>query len=446
MVQHRRHAVESEAVEFVFVDPVAQVGEQVSQHFPVVVLVQARVPQPVIASLALTEVRILGALSKIKSSDAVIDVARRVRVHDIEQHAHAQAVRLVDQVLQVFRRPASRRHRERTRDVVAEGSVVRVLHHRHELHGVVPTGGDSRQNIIGELAVRVHLGIVRAHPNVRFVNSRRLRLFRRRVFELVLFLGRPVDAVVSGAHHSLLDRRPAHPRRHAIDLRAIPGSDPHLYPRSVLDRSLRQLHLPRSVLVPRHRRRLAVPPVKVPDQRAVRRRRRPLPVRDLPALFIRVKPVLFVRFRKRIQRSLRAFDRLSPRSIRRVPILQVFLVSSQSLVPRDRLRAVPRRRRVDVDALRAVDRVRPRRVARRASLARRRRRRQRWRSRHRDSRASRRRASGAGARVASRARRPRSLGPRGGVRGAHGRVRRAVRATTRANLNRGRGTARRPTA
>jgi hypothetical protein len=92
-------------------------------------------------------------------------------VDNVQEDAQTEPVRLVNEVLQVFRRTATRRNGERVRDVISERAVVRVLHHRHELHGVVPTGGDARQDVVGKLAIRSHLAFVGAHADVRFVNA-----------------------------------------------------------------------------------------------------------------------------------------------------------------------------------------------------------------------------------------------------------------------------------
>ena len=53
-----------------------------------------------------------------------------------------------------------------------------MLHDRHQLNGVVAQVLDTRQNRIGELAVGGDAIVLAGHPHVRFVDERRLVVFK----------------------------------------------------------------------------------------------------------------------------------------------------------------------------------------------------------------------------------------------------------------------------
>ena len=73
------------------------------------------------------EILVVGAVEVVQ---AFVRVLHRVAVDEVEQHAHAQAVGGVDQVLQFLRRAEARGDREEVADVIAERAVVRMLLHR----------------------------------------------------------------------------------------------------------------------------------------------------------------------------------------------------------------------------------------------------------------------------------------------------------------------------
>ena len=72
--------------------------------------------------------------------DAVVGVLGRVAVHDVHQHHHAQAVRLVDHRLELVGGAAARGGREEVGDVVAEAPVVAAC-----VCGGGGSGGGSRR-------------------------------------------------------------------------------------------------------------------------------------------------------------------------------------------------------------------------------------------------------------------------------------------------------------
>mmetsp|Transcript_35037 Transcript_35037/g.85875 ORF Transcript_35037/g.85875 Transcript_35037/m.85875 type:complete len:423 (-) Transcript_35037:169-1437(-) len=270
-VHHAGHAVEAEPVELELLHPVPQVGQQEAQHLPAAVVEAAAVPHPVVPLGPVVEVLAVGAVELV---DAVQAVGGGVRVHDVHHHRDAVAVRCVDEVLELIRRAAPRGHGEEVGDVVPERRVVRVLLHRHELHGVVAQRGDARQHVVRKLHVAVDLGLHAGHADVRLVDAQLVRGVRPLVLELVDLLRRRVvvDAVegdLPGGLHRELD-----PSRDAVNCLLALDLQVDLHAASVRDgggpvRVVRQEHLKDAEVVLLHPRaaRVRLPVVEVAEQR-----------------------------------------------------------------------------------------------------------------------------------------------------------------------------------
>ena len=271
-------------------------------------------------------------LPEVVPGDAVLDVARHVAVHHVQQTSDAHPVSLVDEVLEILGVAASRRHGEGVGDVVAERAVVRVLHHRHQLHGVVAASLDPGQDIVGELAVGVNLGILAAHAHVSLVDARRGGSGRPGVLADVLLARRgiPVHAVVVRAELGLL-RGVGYPRGDAVDPPLIGLSHLDLDARAVLDGSRGQGDLPDAEVVLLHRVRVRGPLVEVADEERGARGGRPLAVRDLAGRGL-VEAELEVPLGELLEGSLRLLD-ASLRLHELLPaVLQVALVLEELLV------------------------------------------------------------------------------------------------------------------
>src|SRR5262245_9059992 len=82
-------------------------------------------------------------------------------------------MRMVHELFQFVGSSKARRRREKTRDLITERSVVRVLLNRHQLDSIVTGIGNTRQDVLRELSVRPYMRTLLRHSNVRFVNNRR---------------------------------------------------------------------------------------------------------------------------------------------------------------------------------------------------------------------------------------------------------------------------------
>ncbi len=76
--------------------------------------------------------------------------------------------------------------------MVAEGTVVGVLHDGHELDGVVAEAGDAGEDVVGEFIEGADFAFFLGHADVGFVDAETAVLFGGWVFELVGFGGVPI--------------------------------------------------------------------------------------------------------------------------------------------------------------------------------------------------------------------------------------------------------------
>src|SRR5688572_12958201 len=218
-------------------------------------------------------------------------------MHQIEQHAQAEPMRDIDQMLQFLGRAEARGRREEVADVIAERSVVRMFLNGHQLDRVVTGLGDARQYVRRELIVRADLSVFLRHADMRFVNSQTTAMFRPRMLKLIRLFGVPIltDELIVG-----LLNRTSDVRRNAIDGLAAFLDDRHLHARAVHELVLvlliRQEDRPHAELIAHERAVVAVPTVEVADQSKLQRPRRPLAIPDAWLVVERasVEPEVFV--------------------------------------------------------------------------------------------------------------------------------------------------------
>jgi len=100
VVEHAGDAVETEAVDMVFIEPEAAIGEQEVQHFRFAVVEAARIPGGVLAPTAGMEILIGGAVETRQPLGFIFD---GMRMHEIDDNAQAHAVSGIDQGFQFVR-------------------------------------------------------------------------------------------------------------------------------------------------------------------------------------------------------------------------------------------------------------------------------------------------------------------------------------------------------
>ena len=89
----------------------------------------------------------------IKAIDTIIDIVRCVRMNDVDNNLDSEAMRRVNQVLEIVRCALARGSGEVARYMVAKGAIVRVLLNSHKLHTVVACLGNPWQHLISKLSV-----------------------------------------------------------------------------------------------------------------------------------------------------------------------------------------------------------------------------------------------------------------------------------------------------
>lgn len=98
---------------------------------------------------------VVGALllAKVEAREAIVHVLADVRVHHVDQHGDAHAVRFVDERLERLWVAGARGRRKGVGDVVAKARVVGVLLHGHELHAVEALARDAGEHVAAEVVV-----------------------------------------------------------------------------------------------------------------------------------------------------------------------------------------------------------------------------------------------------------------------------------------------------
>ena len=195
-VEHGSDAVEAKPIELILLHPEAQVTQQKPQNLVRAVVKESRVPEFVPPPRALVEVLVVATVEHVQ---AVEDVLGGVRVHDVQQDGDAHAVGGVDEFFEVFGVAVAGGGGEEGVDLVAEGGVVGVFHHRHQLDGVVSQVSYPGEGVLGEFFVGCDFGLRGGDADVGFVDAGGGGFGGARVLEVV-GLGRVVEAgVVDGA-------------------------------------------------------------------------------------------------------------------------------------------------------------------------------------------------------------------------------------------------------
>ena len=149
-IQHGGHAVKAEAVKMVFLQPESQIAQQEMQHFRLAVVEALGAPGRVVASAALVE-ELIGCA--VKQIDALQRIADGVGMHHIQQNANAHAVRPVHKIFQILGVTEAAGSCIEAAHLIAEGSIEGMLHHRHQLDGVIAEILHMRKHLVGKLAV-----------------------------------------------------------------------------------------------------------------------------------------------------------------------------------------------------------------------------------------------------------------------------------------------------
>ena len=133
-VDHRGHAVKTESVKVVFVQPELAVTQQEMQYFVLAVVKTQTVPCRVFAAPAVMEILVTCSVEVAQSFQLILDGMAVYQVHD---HMHSATMHIVNQRLQFVRRAETTAGSKEIRYMVSETSVVGVFLDGHNLDAVI---------------------------------------------------------------------------------------------------------------------------------------------------------------------------------------------------------------------------------------------------------------------------------------------------------------------
>lgn len=157
------------------------------------VVKEPRVPQLVPTSSSFVEVEVIAVVEHVQ---AISHILARMRVDYVEQDGDAHPVRSINKLLQLVWKTVTRRASEEGIDLIAEGSVVGVLHDGHELDGVVAKISNARERVLCKLLIGRNLRLWTRDTDMRFVDASTLWLWRSRVLPLVFVRWIPESSIV----------------------------------------------------------------------------------------------------------------------------------------------------------------------------------------------------------------------------------------------------------
>lgn len=306
-VQHACDTIKAEAIEAKLVDPVAAIGQKESQHFPVAVIEDTRIPLGMTALFAAVEVQVVRAVEHV---EPVKDVFGRMAVHNIQQDGEAELVGRVDEALELFWGAVAATGGEEGGDLIPEAGVVGMLLHGHELDSVVPQVLDHGEDVARELGVGADALMRSGDADVGLVDLEVGGRGRARVAQDVALLGRgvPEHGVVDRGHGQVL-RHARDPGGDAVDALAAGGGHADLDLGVVRDGGPAagqggQAQGPVAVVVARQGMGARVPVVEVADQRRAGSAGGPLAVDDVAGGGVGMNAVVLVAERKVMQAVL----------------------------------------------------------------------------------------------------------------------------------------------
>ena len=109
-------------------------------------------------------------LSTIKHIDALGGVLHCMGVNHIQQYPDTHFMSLVHQVFQILRLTKPGGSCEEAGHLITKGTVIRMLHNGHQLHGIVACFLDSGQGVIRKLPVGADVTVLLSHTHMGFVN------------------------------------------------------------------------------------------------------------------------------------------------------------------------------------------------------------------------------------------------------------------------------------
>ena len=257
------------------------------EHLGLSVIEALGAPGGVLALRSGVEELILRAVKHVDALDGVLD---GVGVNQIQQDRDAELVGAVYQVLEIFGIAKAAGSGEEAGDLIAEGTVIGMLHDRHELYGVIAEIFHAGQNIVRKFTVSAGTVFLSRHADMGLIDQRNRIRVKIPVgpgvgFDRIPHLTEPVKA----------DRILNHPsgiERDVVGERVSVSYD-RPDPAAVMQDFFRQTQLPVAVFQAGQGMRGPVPVIEVAHEIERVGGRRPLAID--PAVQRVVETVVFVR-------------------------------------------------------------------------------------------------------------------------------------------------------
>jgi hypothetical protein len=185
-VEHTGNSVKPESIKLVLLHPETKVAQEEPQHFMVSIVEQTTIPLVVSTLTTLVEVKVISAIELI---DTIRNILRSMAVHNIKQNNQTQAMRSINELLQILRRSIATTGSKEVVHLVAETGIVRMLHDSHQLDSIVAQTLNARQHVLGELFVSGNPCIWGRDAHVSLVDTQTLGLLGSGMFEVVALVG-----------------------------------------------------------------------------------------------------------------------------------------------------------------------------------------------------------------------------------------------------------------
>ena len=173
VIKHRGHAIETETVEFILIQPEFAVRQQKMKHFILSIVETKGIPCRMLATG--TAQKILRVRS-IETSEAFYFVLDSMTMYDIHNHSNPHTMSLVYQLFQFFRRTKTGRCGKKTADMITERTIIRMFLNSHNLNGIISFLRNTGQHHTTEFVVTANFLFIRSHTDMTFINHQRISL------------------------------------------------------------------------------------------------------------------------------------------------------------------------------------------------------------------------------------------------------------------------------
>ena len=133
-IEHTRNTVKPEPVESKSLQPIANVAKEKTLHLVFAVIETSRIPCGMFAFLTGVEVVTCCA---IKVTQALVDIFNSMAMHQVHNNQQPHAVRCIYKCFEFFWSSETTGDSEKVAHVVPKTRIIGMLHHRHQLNGVV---------------------------------------------------------------------------------------------------------------------------------------------------------------------------------------------------------------------------------------------------------------------------------------------------------------------